>query len=219
MRKEIAILAITSVLILCLSGCACEHQWKSATCTEPKKCLKCNKTEKEPLGHAWNKGICGDFKSCKRCQVIGDAADSTTHQWTDATCQEPKRCEICGEIEGEPLGHTWGDVQKDWLDPKQRDYRICLECDFKEFLEADSRYCLVEDCPNSKKNKCGYCNSHHLDYCTDEYCTHDKCKASDCKDPGNLDGYCNIHYYEKARNESRARDAAKEKQEDSMAYR
>ncbi len=28
------------------------------------------------------------------------------HLWQDATCIEPKHCSECGEISGEPLGHT-----------------------------------------------------------------------------------------------------------------
>ena len=28
------------------------------------------------------------------------------HIWADATCTEPKTCTVCGETEGEPLGHT-----------------------------------------------------------------------------------------------------------------
>lgn len=30
------------------------------------------------------------------------------HEFTDATCVEPKTCQKCGETEGEPLGHTVG---------------------------------------------------------------------------------------------------------------
>lgn len=29
------------------------------------------------------------------------------HEWTEATCTEPKTCSLCGETEGKPLGHTW----------------------------------------------------------------------------------------------------------------
>lgn len=28
------------------------------------------------------------------------------HTWVDATCEEPKTCSVCGETEGDPLGHT-----------------------------------------------------------------------------------------------------------------
>ena len=29
------------------------------------------------------------------------------HEWTKATCTEPKTCTKCGETEGEALGHRW----------------------------------------------------------------------------------------------------------------
>lgn len=32
----------------------CEHQWKEASCTEPKTCTVCHETQGEPLGHAWD---------------------------------------------------------------------------------------------------------------------------------------------------------------------
>ena len=34
------------------------------------------------------------------CQVDG-------HIWLDATCTEPKICDVCGAAEGEPAGHAW----------------------------------------------------------------------------------------------------------------
>lgn len=32
------------------------------------------------------------------------------HEWVEATCTEPKTCSVCGEKEGEALGHTWVDA-------------------------------------------------------------------------------------------------------------
>lgn len=32
------------------------------------------------------------------------------HEWADATCTEPKTCTVCGETEGEPLGHKMTDA-------------------------------------------------------------------------------------------------------------
>ncbi len=34
--------------------------------------------------------------------------DSCAHEWVEATCTEPKTCSLCGETEGEALGHTEG---------------------------------------------------------------------------------------------------------------
>ena len=37
------------------------------------------------------------------------------HEWNEASCTEPKTCELCGETEGEPIGHRYSDG-------------YCLEC-------------------------------------------------------------------------------------------
>ena len=38
------------------------------------------------------------------------------HTWEDATCTTPKTCSKCGETEGEPLGHKWGEVSFEWAE-------------------------------------------------------------------------------------------------------
>lgn len=40
--------------------------------------------------------------------VIGgevDNSDECQHEWAEATCKEPKHCKLCGESEGDSLGH------------------------------------------------------------------------------------------------------------------
>ena len=80
--KKAILLLLSLVLVFSLCACCIQHEWKDATCTEPKTCAKCGKTEGEPLGH----------------------------NWEDATCMKPKRCSVCKETEGEPLGHSWEDA-------------------------------------------------------------------------------------------------------------
>lgn len=38
--------------------------------------------------------------------LVGVTACSHEHEYSEATCTEPKTCTICGETEGEALGHT-----------------------------------------------------------------------------------------------------------------
>lgn len=40
------------------STVSCYHSWKSATCTEPKTCSKCNETSGAALGHTTDSGDC-----------------------------------------------------------------------------------------------------------------------------------------------------------------
>ena len=55
MKRKISVLLILALaLSIILTGCGRDHQWKEATCTEPKTCTLCEETEGEALGH--NKG-------------------------------------------------------------------------------------------------------------------------------------------------------------------
>lgn len=38
------------------------HEWKEATCAEPKTCAKCGETEGEALGHTWVEATCEEPK-------------------------------------------------------------------------------------------------------------------------------------------------------------
>ena len=62
------------------------HTWAEATCTAPKTCTACGKTEGEALGHTWQ----------------------------EATCQAPKTCSACGETEGEALEHNYENGACKW---------------------------------------------------------------------------------------------------------
>ena len=54
------------------------HSYSSATCTEPKTCSICSKTDGNPLGHLYS----------------------------SATCTKPRICSICNKTDGSALGHT-----------------------------------------------------------------------------------------------------------------
>lgn len=75
MKRTFLSVILVIVLAFCLTACSCEHEWKEATCSEPKTCTLCEKTEGEAKGH----------------------------QWQDATYAAPKTCTACGETEGVAL--------------------------------------------------------------------------------------------------------------------
>ena len=52
------------------------------------------------------------------------------HEWTPATCTEPKICTKCGLTEGEPLGHTAGEVEAytDYVSAKLVTTTKCKVC-------------------------------------------------------------------------------------------
>ena len=80
-KKKTTIIIVATGIILVITGFivyyTCYHRWDDATCTKPKTCSICGKTEGEALGH----------------------------QWMDATCTEPQICSVCKETKGKALGH------------------------------------------------------------------------------------------------------------------
>ena len=64
-----------------LAGCACKHDWKDATCTEPKVCEKCGETEGDALGHSW-----GEWEVSVEATPTSDGMEIRT-------------CTLCGEEE------------------------------------------------------------------------------------------------------------------------
>ncbi|MBR2659222.1 hypothetical protein IKD60_00460 [Candidatus Saccharibacteria bacterium] len=77
------------------------HDWKDATCTEPRTCTSCGETEGEALGHDWADATCTEPKTCTRCGAT--EGEALGHDWAEATLTEPKTCTKCGATEGEPL--------------------------------------------------------------------------------------------------------------------
>lgn len=86
----------------------CDHQWQEATCTTPRTCALCGKTEGEPLGHSWQEATCTTPQICTVCRTI--EGNPLGHTWQEATCTAPKTCATCHVTEGEPLPHS----VKDW---------------------------------------------------------------------------------------------------------
>ena len=139
------------IVVLCLVvfqlvGCACKHEWREATCTEPKTCTICGETEEEPLGHDWTKVTCISPRTCMRCgETQGEALG---HDWQKATCTEPRRCERCGETDGKALGHDWNEAT--CTDPK-----ICVRCGKIDGAELGHDW-KEATCINPKTcNRCG----------------------------------------------------------------
>ena len=103
MKKRTLAIFLGLLLVFCLSSCACQHEWKEATCTEPKTCTKCGETEGEALGH----------------------------KWTEATCTKAKECSRCGEESGEPLGHDvkeWKEESASTCSEAGKEVGTCTRC-------------------------------------------------------------------------------------------
>ena len=81
------------------------HSWIDATCTSPKICSICKKTDGEMLGHSWENATCTAPKTCSACKETD--GEMLGHSWENATCTAPKTCSVCEETDGEMLGHSW----------------------------------------------------------------------------------------------------------------
>lgn len=79
-KKVIICIAFITILLafILFFTLVCFHEWQDANCTKPITCIKCEKTQGEPLGH----------------------------KWIDATCTEAEYCSECGEKRNEAKGHT-----------------------------------------------------------------------------------------------------------------
>lgn len=84
-KKTVTMISSVGIVLVIVGAIVfytCYHRWNDATCTKPRTCSICGKTEGEALGH----------------------------KWSDATCTEPQTCSVCKETKGEALGHdpdTW----------------------------------------------------------------------------------------------------------------
>ena len=81
------------------------HDWKDATCTEPKHCSRCAATEGEALGHDWKGATCTEPKHCSRCAAT--EGEALGHDWKDATCTGAKHCDRCRLTEGASADHRF----------------------------------------------------------------------------------------------------------------
>ncbi len=95
------------------------HNFADATCTEASKCTKCGAKTGSPLGHSYGSWITDSFATCSKegvkhreCSRCGyhDSflTPSTGHNYSAATCTEPRKCSKCGGTSGSALGHSYG---------------------------------------------------------------------------------------------------------------
>ena len=86
---------------------SCTHNWKAATCTDPKTCTKCGATEGSALGHSWKEATCTDPKTCTRCGKTEGSAKGHNYKWV--TTKEAavgveglkeNKCTVCGHVDG-----------------------------------------------------------------------------------------------------------------------
>lgn len=76
-----------------------------------------------------------DTKHWYKCDNCDLTTTPENHYGGTATCTEPKHCELCGVVYGEPLGHTlgeWKTVTPATCTEKGLEKRSCADCDYEE---------------------------------------------------------------------------------------
>ena len=52
--------------------------------------------------------IDADCENPERCEICGnEQGEPLGHEWAEATCTAPQTCSVCGKTEGDPLPHSW----------------------------------------------------------------------------------------------------------------
>lgn len=158
-------------------GEALGHDMSEATCTEAAACKRegCDYTEGKALGHkngftasvqptCTEEGI-SSSQYCTVCQEVFVEAiviPAKGHAWVDATCTNPKTCDVCGETEGDPIAHTWTDVEgkaPTCTEPGYTAHKVCTckATEGKEVLDATGHNWTDATCTSAKT--CGACGA------------------------------------------------------------
>ena len=157
MKGKIILSVLASACIaMTLTGCMCEHEWNSATCTTPKTCTLCEKTEGELLPHNWQDATCTAPKTCKDCKLT--EGETLPHTWVDADCEKAKTCNVCKATEGDALGHTWSDATCE----QAKTCSVCNKTEGKKLGHQIKEWEIIEESTCSadgqKTGKCIRCN-------------------------------------------------------------
>ena len=196
MKKVLYLSCLLIIVSICFTSCACKHEWKEATCVEPKTCSLCEETEGEALGHNWQDATCTKAVTCSVCKET--AGNPLGHSWKKATCTKPKTCTKCKETKGEAEGHDWQDATYDA--PK-----TCASCGKTEgyalevpvtYESYDEESYYEDESYEEEYYECRLCSSecYEANGTRSYYCYGHMCHAPGCfmAAQGDL-GYCPTH--------------------------
>jgi len=73
--------------------------------------------------HEWKEATCEAPKTCSLCEEV--EGEPLGHSWQDAACETPRNCPVCGLTEGDALGH-------DWISATCETPKTCTNCSLTE---------------------------------------------------------------------------------------
>ncbi len=106
-KKKICALLGAAALIMSLAGCECKHKnIKEADCENSAVCQDCEKKLDTPaLGHKWSDATCEVPKTCSLCgKTEGEPSE---HKWENGTCLKPAKCSVCGKENDKTLAEAY----------------------------------------------------------------------------------------------------------------
>lgn len=119
LTKTAIILIVATSVLLSMTSCFCEHEWKEATCTEAKTCELCGYEAGDPMGHTSDNWEILKEPTCSECgsktgfcSVCGQAVTEdieklphTPGEWTitkeatiDKEGEKTQTCTVCSEV-------------------------------------------------------------------------------------------------------------------------
>lgn len=114
-----------------------DHNYTSATCISPAKCIMCGITSGKPAGHDYKvekikEGLwrytcknCGYSYTDKTSQPASPKVDTCTHtNVSEPTCTAAGKCESCGVDVKPALGHSYGE----YIQNSDYHVRYCSTC-------------------------------------------------------------------------------------------
>ena len=130
--------------------------------------------------HQWTEATCTEPRTCSECGET--EGEPLGHKWKKATCTEPKTCSVCGETEGESLGHKWKEAT--CTEPKT--CSVCGETEgeplghkWKEATCTEPKTCSV----------CGATEGEPSGHVVEEWET---TKEPTCTEAGTREGACTV---------------------------
>ncbi|MBP1562257.1 MAG: hypothetical protein J6C38_00890 [Oscillospiraceae bacterium] len=139
MKKIIAVLTLMTVVLT--TGCAHQHKFSDATCTEPQKCAECGETQGEALGHDIEFGICGKCGTAVGLDDLNKIIELTIHS--------PNRTSASGYFDAKNYSTCY-----EYLLELQNDYSKAIEIaeKYPEMSNLSSMMKEIEEMKLEKSN-------------------------------------------------------------------